>query len=177
MHRRRKDEFCCGAQAFLAHSGVVSPANVEEPLRKDSLQGKLTRVNPALLVWSLMQSDWMDTQQGRQIRARMVEARRAAKLTQSEVARDLGVSRQTVSHWENGETEASWTDLARLCAIYGVSSDQILYGLETVSFSVRGSGFAWLAAKMAGVTQRPAARPRQGGLQEMDAAPSGFGVL
>jgi transcriptional regulator with XRE-family HTH domain len=126
--------------------------------------------------FAFMQTVLMNSEQGRQMRGRLVEARRASRFTQEDVARELGVTRQTVSHWEHGSTEASWVDLARLCTLYGVSADQILYGLETVSFSVRGSGLTWLS-RIAGGTQRPRLNESFGGLEELGQAPSGFGAL
>lgn len=69
-----------------------------------------------------------------EIRIRLKLARRAAKLTQGDAAAEMGVTRQTVSSWERGETAPSVDALASLCAVYGVSSDQILFGNATVEF-------------------------------------------
>lgn len=71
-----------------------------------------------------------------EIRIRLKLARRAAKLTQGDAAAEMGVTRQTVSSWERGETAPSVDALASLCAVYGVSSDQILFGNSTVEFDV-----------------------------------------
>lgn len=65
---------------------------------------------------------------------RLTFARRAAKLTQGDVAAEMAVSRQTVSSWERGATSPGIEELASLCALYGVSADQILYGQKSVRF-------------------------------------------
>lgn len=69
-----------------------------------------------------------------EIRRRLVGARQAAKLTQVDVASEMSVTRQTVSSWERGSTAPSIEQFAVLCAVYGVSSDLILYGESSVRF-------------------------------------------
>jgi transcriptional regulator with XRE-family HTH domain len=68
----------------------------------------------------------------RELRRRMRAARRATKFTQDDVAREIGVSRQTISNWERVATNPSLVEFAKLCSLYGVSSDQILFGVTSV---------------------------------------------
>jgi transcriptional regulator with XRE-family HTH domain len=70
-----------------------------------------------------------------EIRRRFRSARRAAKLSQEDVAAELGVTRQTVSNWEVGRTSPGLAELAKICALYGVSADLILYGVRSVVFN------------------------------------------
>ena len=47
----------------------------------------------------------------------LIEARKAKGMTQAELAQAMHVSRQTVSHWENGRVapdEAAWRQLSQL---------------------------------------------------------------
>lgn len=57
------------------------------------------------------------------------ELRRAAGLSQEEVAGRLFVSRQSVSKWENGQAEPGVENLKALAELYGVSMDE-LFGVE-----------------------------------------------
>lgn len=51
--------------------------------------------------------------------------RRAAGLSQEEVAGKLFVSRQSVSKWENGQAEPGVENLKALAELYGVSMDEL----------------------------------------------------
>ena len=48
---------------------------------------------------------------------RVIAARKAKNLTQEQVAQALGVSRQMVSHWENGRAEPTQEQREALCAL------------------------------------------------------------
>lgn len=58
-------------------------------------------------------------------------AREQAKLTQEQFAERIEVSPQYVSDLERGVVGVSIPTLKRICAVLGVSSDQILFGSET----------------------------------------------
>ena len=58
------------------------------------------------------------------------DARNAAKLTQESAAESLGVSRQTVSKWENGSADPSTTNLLALAKLYGVAAEDLLRGID-----------------------------------------------
>ena len=47
------------------------------------------------------------------------------KLSQSQVAEFIGVSRQMYIKYENGETELSASSIQKLCELYNVSADVI----------------------------------------------------
>lgn len=51
-------------------------------------------------------------------------------MTQEFVAESLGVSRQTVSKWENGTADPSTTNLLALAKLYGVAAEELLRGSE-----------------------------------------------
>ena len=63
-----------------------------------------------------------------EIGARLKEARLGAGLTQEQAAEALGVSRQTVSNWENEKTYPDIVSVIRLSDLYGVSLDRLLKG-------------------------------------------------
>lgn len=49
-------------------------------------------------------------------------------MSQEELAERLGVSRQTVSNWENDKAVLDAEKLATLCAVFAVSADDMLSG-------------------------------------------------
>ena len=63
---------------------------------------------------------------------RIQECRKALGLSQEELGQKLLVSRQTVSLWENDQTQPSIDNLTRLKEIFGISVDELLGG-ETSS--------------------------------------------
>ena len=54
---------------------------------------------------------------------KLTQARKAAGLTQADVAAKLNVSRQAVSRWESGQSKPSTEKLLELARIYDVSLD------------------------------------------------------
>ena len=57
---------------------------------------------------------------------KLMQARKAAGLTQADIAAKLHVSRQAVSRWESGQSKPSTEKLLALGELYGVSIDQLL---------------------------------------------------
>ena len=51
-------------------------------------------------------------------------------MTQEFVAEALGVTRQTVSKWENGSADPSTTNLLALAKLYGVEAEELLRGID-----------------------------------------------
>ena len=62
---------------------------------------------------------------------RIQELRNAHGWSQVELAKRLGVAKQTVSNWENENIQPSIEMLLRLSKIFGVTTDYML-GLENV---------------------------------------------
>ena len=56
--------------------------------------------------------------------------RTRCQMTQEFEAEALGVSRQTVSKWENGSADPSTTNLLALAKLYGVEAEDLLRGVE-----------------------------------------------
>ncbi len=56
----------------------------------------------------------------------IAERRRARDMTQRELAEALGVSNRTVSKWECGGGLPELANLLPLCALLGVSADELL---------------------------------------------------
>ena len=61
---------------------------------------------------------------------KLMQARKAAGLTQADVAAKLSVSRQAVSRWESGQSKPSTERLLALGGLYGMSIDQLLNAEE-----------------------------------------------
>lgn len=60
---------------------------------------------------------------------RILEYRRAAKLTQKELGDMLNVSAQAVSKWENGQAEPDMSTAIKMCEIFKISTNELL-GVE-----------------------------------------------
>ncbi len=56
----------------------------------------------------------------------LFKARRKKGLSQEDVAEKLGISRQTVSKWETGETLPDIRQAKRLAMLYGLSLDELI---------------------------------------------------
>lgn len=64
---------------------------------------------------------------------KLTQARKAAGLTQADVAAKLNVSRQAVSRWESGQSKPSTENLLALGKLYGISLDQLLNAEEPIA--------------------------------------------
>ena len=62
------------------------------------------------------------------INERLRKARLSANLTQEIVAEKVGVSRQTMSNWENGKSHPDISSVMALSDVYGISLDALLKG-------------------------------------------------
>ena len=66
----------------------------------------------------------------REIRQSLGEVLRAertrCKMTQEFVAESLGVSRQAISKWENGNSDPTTSNLLALAKLYGISAEELL---------------------------------------------------
>lgn len=60
------------------------------------------------------------------IGTKIKNARLAAKLTQEQAAEGLGVSRQTMSNWENGKTYPDIISVIKMSDLYDISLDHLL---------------------------------------------------
>lgn len=58
------------------------------------------------------------------------EHRLRCNMTQEFVAETIGVSRQTVSKWENGTSEPSTTNLCALAKLYNVPPEELLRSVQ-----------------------------------------------
>jgi transcriptional regulator with XRE-family HTH domain len=77
----------------------------------------------------------MELQVARRVRAR----RTSLKLTQEELAGEVGVTHQHVSRIEGGHAEPSLDLLVRLSKRLGVSTDYLLTGRETAPLGIDGA--------------------------------------
>ena len=60
------------------------------------------------------------------IGAKIKQARMEAKMTQEQVAEGLGVSRQTISNWENDKTYPDIISVIKMSDLYDISLDKLL---------------------------------------------------
>lgn len=68
---------------------------------------------------------------------KMQQLRKEKGVSQETLAEHLGVARQTVSKWENGQALPEIDTLIRLSDLYGVSLDQMVRGEDGCAVSVR----------------------------------------
>ena len=59
------------------------------------------------------------------IGTKIKEARLSAQLTQEQAAEQLGVSRQTISNWENNKTYPDIISVIKMSDLYEVSLDRL----------------------------------------------------
>ena len=57
---------------------------------------------------------------------KIARLRKGNGLSQEQLAEMLGISRQTVSKWENGTSDPSTSNLLALAKLYDVSAEEIL---------------------------------------------------
>lgn len=62
------------------------------------------------------------------INEKLKQARIAVNLTQEAVAEKVGVSRQTMSNWENGRSYPDIVSIITLSDVYGMTLDSLLKG-------------------------------------------------
>jgi len=67
------------------------------------------------------------------IGAKIKAARAAANITQEQAAEQLGVTRQTVSNWENGKTYPDIISVIKMSDLYSISLDRLLKEEQSVS--------------------------------------------
>ena len=63
---------------------------------------------------------------------RLYNLRKEKGLSQEDLANELGVSRQTVSKWETGESSPDFDKIIPLCNYYGITSDELLSGKKDI---------------------------------------------
>ena len=67
-----------------------------------------------------------------EIGPKLREARLRAALTQEQAARQIGVTRQSLSNWERGRTYPDIVSVIRMSDLYGISLDALLKGDATM---------------------------------------------
>ena len=59
--------------------------------------------------------------------------RKKNNLSQDELAEKIGVSRQSVSFWETGQTQPTIDNIIALSRIFNISSDELLGNTENIN--------------------------------------------
>lgn len=57
---------------------------------------------------------------------KIARARNAKKLTQEQLARQLNISRQTISHWENNDSQPNVEMLLKLMQVLELEAGELL---------------------------------------------------
>ena len=66
------------------------------------------------------------------ISERLYNLRKEKNISQEELANELGVSRQTISKWETGESTPDFDKIIPLCNYYGITSDELISGKKDI---------------------------------------------
>ena len=85
-----------------------------------------------------------DKQLYQQLGHRIATIRKTLDLTQTQVANQLGISQQTLAHYEVGRLRIAVSTLITLSGILHSSVDELVYGKETV----KGNGKRGPASKL-----------------------------
>ena len=85
-----------------------------------------------------------DKQLYQQLGLRIATMRKTLDLTQTQIAKQLGISQQTLAHYEVGRLRISVSTLITLASILHSSVDELVYGQETVT----GNGKRGPASKL-----------------------------
>lgn len=83
---------------------------------------------------------------------RLKEARKYLKLSQEFVARQMCLSRPTISAIESGQRKVTAEELAKFSKLYGVSTDELMYG--KVSENVQVEMFARAFSELSDTDRR-----------------------
>ena len=67
------------------------------------------------------------------IGSKIKNARISAELTQEQAAESIGVSRQTMSNWENGKTYPDIVSVVKMGSLYNISLDRLLKEEDAMS--------------------------------------------
>lgn len=81
----------------------------------------------------------MDATERTQVASRVRHQRKALKLTQEELASELGVTHQHVSRIEGGHADPSLSLLVKLSGRLGVSTDYLLTGRDITPLDIAGA--------------------------------------
>lgn len=65
---------------------------------------------------------------------RLLRLRKQKGLSQEEIANIIGVSRQTISKWETGETNPDFDKIIPLCDLYNITTDELIRGESKIIF-------------------------------------------
>lgn len=61
---------------------------------------------------------------------KLIELRKSKHLSQEELGHEIGVSRQTISKWESGQSYPDFQRLVLLSDYYGLSLDELVRNLD-----------------------------------------------
>jgi transcriptional regulator with XRE-family HTH domain len=79
------------------------------------------------------------------VTSQLIQFRKSQGLTQNELAKKIHVSRQTVSHWENGRTYPDIQSLLLLAELYDVDVNDLISGdLQTMRGNLLQKKIRWL---------------------------------
>ena len=54
------------------------------------------------------------------------EARKAAHMSQQQVADKLGLDRSAISHYENGDSQPTFKNISKICEILNIPVEEII---------------------------------------------------
>ncbi len=85
---------------------------------------------------------------------RIQQLRRAAGLSQEQLAEQLDVSRQSVSKWELNDAAPEISKIVAISELFGVSTDELLKGAESIPAATEGKQSIAAIAKLNAAEKR-----------------------
>ncbi|MGY5540333.1 helix-turn-helix domain-containing protein [Vibrio brasiliensis] len=99
-----------------------------------------------------------DKQLYKELGQRIAQTRKALGLTQTQVAEQLGISQQTLAHYEVGRLRIAVSTLVPLAEILHSSVDELLHGKEAAKGSNKRGPASKLQQQIEQVRQLPRAK-------------------
>lgn len=99
-----------------------------------------------------------DKQLYKELGQRIAQARKALGLTQTQVAEQLGISQQTLAHYEVGRLRIAVSTLVPLAEILHSSVDELLHGQEAAKGNNKRGPASKLQQQIEQVRQLPRAK-------------------
>lgn len=96
-----------------------------------------------------------DKQLYQQLGLRIATMRKTLDLTQTQIAKQLGISQQTLAHYEVGRLRISVSTLITLASILHSSVDELVYGQETIKVNGKRGPASKLQQQVEQVRQLP----------------------
>lgn len=113
----------------------------------------------SVLLWNSQMTP-EDKQLYQHLGQRISEARKSLGLTQTQVAEQLGLSQQTMAHYEVGRLRIALSTLLPLSQLLQMSVDELLHGEEAIKSAAKRGPTSKLHQQIEKISQLPRAKQK-----------------